>query len=441
MNNANTQTNPSTQAQEEDFDFREDDLRHDSDQGLRAVLDEHMDELDAPRHQDEDLYQEVVDHEPVNEAEPAKQSFFAKYGLYIGVGAIVLALLGGLGWMAVQVLRPAPAHAERSSAPEPFGAQARQSQPQKNSAAVEPMQFGTDPGSQAHGLDQRRQETASAPAANDEPGSVLPVTPRTEQEQDEQFYDTLVSAAEHNLPAPTAVEMASLTQPMTPVQVTPETADKFAAISVAIANQSKEMTTVLEAVKSVSAEIKTLKAQVEASSTKTNLVEGKLTQLSLNLADLTKNTESRFNDISKAAVAAAIQAVKKESGKSGTNGKLVLVGGPMKSDYNSDKAKHVEKKAPLKPMVVGAQPVVAAPVAAKPQTQPESGNQAAKCGAKTISQVWKVKGLTYSGAYVRRDDGSALMLRADMEVPGFGRVKSFDPESRTVCTTSGLIAR
>jgi hypothetical protein len=435
MNNANMQN------QEVDFEFQEGDLRHDNNPSMRAITDEHVDGLDTPRQRDEDLYHEVVDNEALVETEPAKKNFFAKYGLYMGVGVIAVVLLGGLGWFAVKVLSPAPIHAQRSSAPENFGTQASKPQ-QKNSGAAEPMQFGGEPASQSYARDQSRQGNASVPPIDDEPGSVLPITPRTEQEQDEQFYDTLVSAAEHNAPAPTVVEVAPTAQALTPVQVTPETADKFAAISVAIANQSKEMSTVLEAVKSVSAEIKTLKAQVDASSTKTNLFEGKLNQLTLSLNDFSKNTESRINDITKAAIAASLQAVKKEpSNKSGGNEKLVLRGGPMKSDYTSDKVNRDEKKALPKPMVLAQAPVVATPVAVKPQAQPESGNQAAKCGAKTISQVWKVKGLTYSGAYVRRDDGSALMLRADMDVPGFGRVKSFDPESRTVCTTSGLIAR
>lgn len=442
MNNANTQTADSTQAKDIDYGFHEEDLRDDSEPGLRADTNDHFEGLNAQRPVDADLYQEVVDNETVMTAEPAKATFFSKYAMYIGVGVIVLVLMGGLGWLALKVLRPAPAQAERSYAPDAFGAQAGRPQSQKNNDAAEPMQFGSERVGQASERVHQGQGKVSSPDADDAPGSVLPITPRTEQEQDEQFYDTLVSAAENNAPATPVVDSSSSAHAAIPVQVTPETADSFAAISVAMANQSKDMATVLEAVKLVSAEIKTLKTQVEASSTKTNLFEGKLNQLTLSLTDLTKNTESRFNDISKAAVAAAIQAVRKDaSGKSGSNDRLVLVGGPIKSDYISDKAKRVEKKATPKPIVVAAQPVVSTPASAKPQAQPEAGNQAAKCGAKVVSQVWKVKGLTYSGAYVRRDDGSALMLRAEMEVPGFGRVKSFDPESRTVCTTSGLIAR
>lgn len=434
MSNANRNT------PEEDFEFNELDLRDDHNTAMRAVHSDSIGDLDPPRHQDDDLYNEVVD-EPVVNQQPKKASFVSKYGLYIGVGLVTVTLLSGLGWFAVQILKPAPVHTQRSTAPEPFGSQFNRPEAQQSRPAVEPVEFGEETTDQSKTQDQLGLATPNPQFGSDSPGSVLPITPRTEQEQDEQFYDTLVSAAEHNSVTSINGNMPTGQQGATPVKLAPETADKFAAISVAISNQSKEMTTVLEAVKNVSAEIKNLKAQVEASTSKNSLLEGKLSQLTVTLNDLSKTTETRLNEISKAAVTAALQAVKKEAtGKTGGSGKLVLVGGPMQSDYKPEKAKRSEAKVADKPAIVAARtPVVTKPVAVK--SQQETGNQAAKCGARTISQVWKVKGLTYSGAYVRRDDGSALMLRADMDVPGFGRVKSFDPESRTVCTTSGLIAR
>lgn len=436
-------SNANTQLPDDDFGFSEPDFRNASDPGLRAHANERIDGPDATRHLEDDSHQTVAEHEPPLTAQPVKKTFFEKYGLYIGVGSVALTLFGVLGWIAAIVLSPAPVLAQHSNAPDQFGSQPAITQSSINTGAAEPMQFGGEPSSHSNTRDQRHQESAYASSTEDVPGSVLPITPRTEQEQDEQFYDTLVSAAEQNLPVPTVVDVTAVAQADTPTQIAPETADKFAAIAVALANQSKEMTTLLDAVKSVNAEIAMIKEQVVATSTKNNAFEGKLNQLTLSLNNFSKSTESRINDISKAAVAAAIKAVKNESSnKSGKNTKLVLVGGPMQSDYTSAKAKHQDKKVSPKPILVAAQtPIVTTSQAAKPKAQPEGGNQAVKCGAKTISQVWKVKGLTYSGAYVRRNDGSALMLHADMEVPGFGRVKSFDPESRTVCTTSGLIAR
>lgn len=436
-------TNANTQVPDDDFGFSEQAFRNDNDPGLRALANERIDGQDAQRHIEDDSHQTIADNEPPLTVQAVKKAFFEKYGLYIGVGVVVLTLFGALGWIAAIVLSPAPVLAPHSSVPDQFGSQPAITQSSSNTGAAEPIQFGGEASSHLNTRDQRHQETADASSTEDVPGSVLPITPRTEQEQDEEFYDTLVSAAEQNLPAPTVVDVTAVEQADTPTQIAPDTADKFAAIAVAIANQSKEVTKLLDAVKSVNAEIAMIKEQVEATSTKNNAFEGKLNQLTLSLNNFSKSTESRINDISKAAVAAAIKAVKNESSnKSGKNTKLVLVGGPMQSDYTSAKTKQQDRKASPKPILVAAQaPAVTTSQAAKPVSQPEGGNQAVKCGAKTISQVWKVKGLTYSGAYVRRDDGSALMLRADMEVPGFGRVKSFDPDSRTVCTTSGLIAR
>lgn len=431
-----------SQRDNEDFGFNEHDLRDDDAQTLRATADDQFDRHEEPNTQgvDHELYEEVDSHEPSAPQPPSKEPFFKKYGLYLAVGGVVLGLLGGLGWVAVKVMTPAAVHTERSN--EFDAPKSAIKSPAKSNGAAEPLQVINEVGSPAPTARNRKQETFAESDTENLSGSVLPITPRTEQEQDEAFYDTLVGAAEHNPVAPKPEQVTTPEKAVTPTQVDAETADKFAAISAAIASNSKEMNNVLAAVNAVSAEIKTLKIQVDASATKTSLFEGKLNQLNLSLTDLTKSTEVRFRDISKAAVAAAVQAVKKESGnKAVGNREMVLVGGPIKSDYVPAKAsnKNVQNKAPSKPMIAVEAPVFAPAV--KSQTQTNSGNQATQCGAKTISQVWKVKGVTFGGAYVRRDDGSALMLRADMEVPGFGRVKSFDPNSRTVCTTSGLIAR
>jgi hypothetical protein len=424
----------------DDFGFDEHDVRGNNEQSFRSNENDQFDRDDEALSQGlgQDRYEEVADHEDVAPQSPTKESFFKKYGHYLIVGGVVLVLLGGLGWVAVKVLKPAPIHTERTKEIDAPNKSIRN--PANNKSAVEPVQINNEDSDLAPTSKNRKQEAFAGADTETMSGSVLPITPRTEQEQDEEFYDTLVKAAEHNPIVKAPDQVATPGQVVPPTQVDADTADKFAAISSAIANNSKEMNNVLAAVKEVSEEIKTLKTQVDAASTKTSLFEGKLNQFNLSLSALTKSTEAKFNDLSKAAVAAAVQAVKQDTGnKSGGSGKMVLVGGPMKSDYAPDKAinKHVEIKAPVK-QVIAEQPPVSAPIA-KPQ--PDSGNQATQCGAKTISQVWKVKGVTFGGAYVRRDDGSALMLRVDMEVPGFGRVKSFDPNSRTVCTTSGLIAR
>jgi len=365
-----------------------------------------------------------------------KVSFLSKHGLPLAGGGAVLILLCGLGWLASQVLSPTSPTAERVSSPDTFSGTKKVIQIERDDLATEPLQFGDDLVKVAEAQEPFDHANLVAAKVDSVAAPVLPVTPRNEQEQDEKFYDTLVEASERNIEIPPAKS----TTP--PVEVSADTGAKFAAISIAIANSGKEMTTVLEAIKNLSGEITTLKAQIDASTNKTNLVDGKLNQLTVSINELSKNTEAKFNEISKSAVNAALQAVKRENTKNAqNNGKLVLVGGAIKSDYPAVKTpiKRTDTPKPQKQELVAAQKTVAAPV--KTQSKDNAGNQAVKCGAQTVSQVWKVKGVTFTGAYVRRDDGSALMLREDMLVPGFGKVKSFDPSSRTVCTTSGLIAR
>lgn len=369
--------------------------------------------------------------EPVDKA-----SFLSKHGLPLAGGGAVLILLCGLVWLASQVLSPAPPRAERVNSPDAFVAPKKVNHSESDNRATEPLQFGDDLVKVAEAQEPLDQADFGVAKVESVTAPVLPVTPRIEQEQDEKFYDTLVEASERNIVKPPASSQAQ------PVEVSADTGAKFAAISLAIANSGKEMTTVLEAIKNISGEITALKAQIDASTNKTNLVDGKLSQLTVSINELSKNTEAKFNEISKSAVDAALQAVKREKVKSTqNNGKLVLVGGAIKSDYPAVKTttKRTDNQRLPKQELVATQKTVAAPVKAQPSDN--AGNQAIKCGAQTVSQVWKVKGVTFTGAYVRRDDGSALMLREDMVVPGFGKVKSFDPNSRTVCTTSGLIAR
>lgn len=377
-----------------------------------------------------ELDDELEDIQP--EGTLAKPSFFSKYRVHILGGGAVLIMLCGLGWVALQVLNPTHTPIERVSSIEAFGASKQIDQPHSNTMATEPLQFGDDSSSN----EETRESNTNEHLIESGGVPVQPIIPRNELEPDEKFYDTLVEASERNSFKGKAGSNAA------PAEVSAGTDEKFAAISVAIANSGKEMTTVLETLRNISGEITALKVQIAASSTKTDLVEGKLNQLTVTMNELSKSTEARFKDISKTAVAAAMQAMKIETAKNPpSSGKLVLVGGAIKSDYPRVKtpAKSLEVKSPQKNDLVATQTKVQAPV--KPQIKVNEGNQAVQCGARTVSQIWKVKGVTATGAYVRRDDGKALMLREDAEVPGFGRVKSFDPNSRTVCTTSGLIAR
>lgn len=86
-------------------------------------------------------------------------------------------------------------------------------------------------------------------------------------------------------------------------------------------------------------------------------------------------------------------------------------------------------------MVQAAAP--AAPVAQQPATA-----QANQCASTAVSANWRVKGVNSTSAYIARpQDRTGLFVREGIEVPGFGTVVSFDPNTRSVCTTAGLIQR
>nr|EIU2716851.1 hypothetical protein [Pseudomonas aeruginosa]EIU2862416.1 hypothetical protein [Pseudomonas aeruginosa] len=75
---------------------------------------------------------------------------------------------------------------------------------------------------------------------------------------------------------------------------------------------------------------------------------------------------------------------------------------------------------------------------------PETSSVPNQCsGSKAVvSGIWRVKGVNGTSAYiVRSEDNTGLYLRSNTPVPGFGVVVGFDPSSRSVCTTSGLIRR
>ncbi|MBX6653626.1 hypothetical protein ISF12_10260 [Pseudomonas aeruginosa] len=111
-----------------------------------------------------------------------------------------------------------------------------------------------------------------------------------------------------------------------------------------------------------------------------------------------------------------------------------------------------QQSAPV-PNVASAKPGYTMPVTAPQPSQvavqsrqpaPETSSVPDQCsGSKAVvSGIWRVKGVNGTSAYiVRSEDNTGLYLRSNTPVPGFGVVVGFDPSSRSVCTTSGLIRR
>lgn len=140
----------------------------------------------------------------------------------------------------------------------------------------------------------------------------------------------------------------------------------------------------------------------------------------------------------------------------------------LRAEFNAVKSKQqvaavapAKPKAKAEPVRVAAKPAanqnraVAAtapvslpvarpkPVAVRaPAPKPQSARVSSTCEVTTVSENWRVKGVTPTSAYVERtQDGQGLLLRAGVSLPGFGTVRSFNEIERSVCTTNGIVRR
>lgn len=380
-------------------------------------------------HRHYDHFEEEQSSAPAsqNKHEPeGPVSFWSKYRVHLIVGGCALLVFGGLCWAALQMMAPKPV--QRKAAPTDFTSQAMM---QRSSPASAPA---TDPVLIDEAVIQEPQhelpvvELPQQPPVPQMLPQVAPITQRVEQEQDDTFYDELVRSSDRGAP----VEQRAGT---VPGSVSSRTDDKLEALSKALADSSRDIGIVLNAVKVLNEDVKSLRQQVEVNGSKSAALEVHLNKVSSGLDDLAKKTEARLKDISKNAVTAALAAVNKE--QKPKQEKLVLVGGKRESDYRP-------APKPVSPVTKSVPPAFEkAPVRTVATVVPpeNKGNQGQQCKARTVSEHWKVKGITNSGAYVRRSNGEAVMLRIGNDVADFGSVVSFDPVSRTVCTTRGLIAR
>lgn len=387
----------------------------------------HNDDRRDHRHIDELEDEHGPAAKPHQQSEPEKpQNFWAKYRTHLIVGGFAVVVFGGMAWAVMSMTGPKPVH--RNVAPTDFSSQAimQRSNP-VNAPATDPVLFDQEPVTEPQRAIPVVEQTQPAPTDQVVP-QVAPITQRTVQEQDDTFYDELVRSSDRGSPIAQRQTVDG--------GVSSRTDDKLEALSKAINDSSREMGIVLNAVKVLSDDVKSLRQQVEVNSSKSAALEGQLGKVGASLDDLSRKTELRLKEISKTAVSAAIAAVNKD--QKPKQEKLVLVGGKRESDYRPAPKSAVPVTKPNSSPAFEKAPVN---TVAKTSPKENKGNQGQQCQASTVSQNWKVKGITNSGAYVRRTDGEAAMLRIGYEVSGFGRVVSFDPVSRTVCTTSGLIAR
>lgn len=364
-----------------------------------------------------------------------------KYGLIIGVAGVTLFAL--LVWLAIGVMSPPSA----PSKPKLINFEERTFRP--GSITTEP-QIEVVPRRVPPVI--KEALTSSIVDQGSEAKESLTVAPvRTSQEDDEAFYDNMAKAAgQQPIESQGSSFMGSEPQrnKLTPQEVDLTGTHQYETISLDLKKNNAQLLQVMDALERMSSEVSSLKTQVQSDSEQSRKYSTQIEAISDRLNALTIKSDERFKAITSNAVAAAIAAVKKQGApaKAG-NGKMVLVGGPKIP------TKPVEKAMP-KDLVQVRSTVKNQSSTSSTYTVAKNGsNNIAQntnlpapktvtgCGAKVISQNWAVKGVSASAAYIRRTDGEGVMVRVDMEVPGFGTVKSFDPNARTVCTTSGLIVR
>lgn len=387
---------------------------------------------------------------------------------WLKVGGISLAtvvLISGVGYWIISGLTPhaAPVRQARMEAPaavyerqkisiapddiEEPRQQSQRTRPTQPVADQEPVQimpaaadddlghasFGTSP-----------DVVTSQPMVDAAPTQPTIVS-RTSQleEEDQNFYDNLAKAAANDPSVGSQRSTSSVTNQASAPEsaMDPVLAKQVSDMTEQFRQTSAEMTQVLGAMKEVKQQVAEMQRQIKVSDSNNTALTARFSDLDAKLAAFTAKTEARLDKVSRDAVKAAVAAMNAQKppvAKSGSSGKMVLVGGPMIPDPQPAPKPLVQALRPQQPAKV----IAAAPAPIHRIAQPAAPAGGSSCNAKSVSQNWKVKGVSSTTAYIRREsDGVGIMVRADTPVPGFGVVKSFDPNARTICTSDGLIVR
>jgi hypothetical protein len=398
----------------------------------------------------------MIDDEALNDAPPlssdepervahanAKPEKDNSKMLIISVIGVAVLTVSGLGWFGYNMIAPqqrSPIAEQQMRNPTSEFAAVKPAMPVRESSQIAPVQLSNE---QAVEPQLTAQPSIQPNESAGGPDLQAVVTRDGQQEPDDTFYDNIAKAAESNdvdrKPAAVASQTSPLVQSQAPtaadVAISAEQNAQIANLAAQITKQSAENANVLDAVRALSKDFTAMRAKLDANDEATKQLGQRVNDLGSTVETYQKTTQSKID--------AAIKSAAESIAASGKTKKLVLVGGPIEP---TEPTRPVRRQEPRREPKSLSEPAASLAIteAVKPQRVAAIGTQAsgpAACQANTVSQNWKVKGVSTGAAYVRREDGEALLLRLDSEVPGFGRVKSFDPNTRTVCTTSGLIGR
>lgn len=439
---------------------------------------------------------------PEAEAEPepfdggtdeATKGKFGGNGLLIGGGALVLLLmLGGVGYMGMTIL----GGGKPASGPSPSDFAQHTPQPASSEASafangdisMDGSGWGADSGAPAWGEESSASAAGfggdattagfgnEAPAAGvgagtgdpalaalDSAATASPSTLGGEPNQaraieithgaaerldplalseEELMYDQLLQKA-NQIEAP--AEAIVIDQSVIQRQMNSR---RFQELESQVEASRSSLGTMQEAVGNMAKEVKNLSQLVEQSSSSQKQLAERVDQLaktmeSVNAQPDLADMRSLINRIADQATNAQ-RTANRALENSGATAQAAAAQAPAtRTAAPAQAAARPAAPAP-KPAAVTPAPAAAAPAPAIAQAAAPAPQTAAPagCNVAAVSNLWSVKGVNATSAYiVRKSDKAGVFLRAGIEVPGFGQVVSFNPDGRFICTTSGMIGR
>jgi len=407
-------------------------------------------------------------------------------GALLGVGVV----LGGLGWVAVQVLSPqapgAPAPSEfasnQFSAPQDSGSNSgfgdvAWGDPATNGfgssefgePVAEQAQAVSSGGSGMVGADNSnsawQQDSWGAPQSEQAPVSSivisqgLPQVPDTQQgdmhdpvgvagiSDEERLYDQLLAKAEA-MDVP--MEAIKIDQTVVRQQVESQ---RLRALESEVTQSRESIGAIRSVVSEISGQVGEIAKSLETSNETQRELAKRVDEIGASVAAMDKQSDAfvgleqsvkRMEQRTSEALREA-KAARDEARKAAGSRPVEVAAASQPRPV----AAPVPAPAP-KPVTQAQQPAMPAPQppVAAPAPQPvapvtaQAPAVAVACANQRVSSVWRVKGVNANTAYiVRAQDRTGTIVREGMAIPGFGTVLSFDTANRTICTTDGVIQR
>ncbi|MDU4254462.1 hypothetical protein [Pseudomonas sp.] len=326
--------------------------------------------------------------------------------------------------------------------------------PKVEPAAVNPVAQAADPKNLVVTYDPG-QNTAPSPAPVPQPKAAeAPAKQGVELTEEEKMYDGLLNNADGMNVPPEAIKIDDS------VVKRKLESQRLTSISQELKDARDSVAQVKSAVEGLQTQLNGYSQLIEKSAADQAKINDSITKLAETVANASTLQDQKMNEL-KAAVAEAdkraknaeaVAAAAKDASQKPATREVVIRETVKPAPAPAPVAKPTAPvSTPAAPVSRPADPRIENMVASLPQPKavaapvlndaPEVG-MPAHCNGSRVSTNWKVKGVGNQSAYIARpQDNQGLYLKIGMDVPGYGKVQAFDPISRAVCTTSGLIRR